>query len=78
MDSGAACHMKSEILDFIPVSLVETDKYIEVVDGNFDASKQTGEVKIKFMVTMGQPSLLRDITYYFIQTYMIIYYILLS
>ena len=29
-DSGATCHMTPDILDFIPRSLLETDKYIEV------------------------------------------------
>ena len=42
IDSGETCHMTPEILDFIPVSLVETDKYIEIEDGNFVAAKQTG------------------------------------
>ena len=32
---------------FIPSSLEYTDKYIEVVDGNFVTSKQKGQVQIK-------------------------------
>ena len=32
LDSGAIFHMTQEISDFIPGLLVETDKYIEVVD----------------------------------------------
>ena len=41
LDSGVTCHMTLEISYFIPVSLVETDKYIEVADGNFITAKQT-------------------------------------
>ena len=44
LDLGATCHMTSEISDFIPGSLVEEDKYIEVADGNLVTAKQTGEV----------------------------------
>ena len=40
--SGATCHMTPDISDFIPGSLVETDKYIEVVDEHFVIAKQTG------------------------------------
>ena len=46
-NSGAIYHMTPEISDFIPGSLVETEKYIEVADGNFVTEKQTGEVHIK-------------------------------
>ena len=35
LDSGATCHTTPEISDFIPGSLVETNKYVEVLDGNF-------------------------------------------
>ena len=35
LDSGATCHVTPEISDFIPGSLVETDKYIEAADGHF-------------------------------------------
>ena len=34
LDSGATCHMTPEVTDFIPGSLEDTDKYIEVADGN--------------------------------------------
>ena len=30
LDSGATCHMASEISYFIPGSLEDTDKYVEV------------------------------------------------
>ena len=39
--SSATCHMTPEISDFITGSLVETYKYIEVVDDHFVTSKQT-------------------------------------
>ena len=42
LDSGATCHMIPEISDFIPGSLEETDEYIQVSDGHFVTSKQTG------------------------------------
>ena len=44
LDSVATCHMTSEIIDFIPGSLVETYKYIEVADWHFVTDKQTREV----------------------------------
>ena len=47
LDSDDTCHMKPEISDFISGSLVETDNYIEVADGNFVTVKQKGEIKIK-------------------------------
>ena len=34
LDSGAMCHMTPDISDFVPGSLVEMDKYIEVADGH--------------------------------------------
>ena len=42
LDSGATCHMTPDISDYIPGSLVETDKLIEVAYGNFVTAKQTG------------------------------------
>ena len=39
IDSGVTCHMKPEILDFKPGSLVETDRCIEVAYGNFSKQK---------------------------------------
>ena len=30
LDSGETCHITPDILDFIPRSMVETDKYIKV------------------------------------------------
>ena len=34
LDSGATCHMTPEVTDFIPGSLEDTDKFIEVADGH--------------------------------------------
>ena len=38
--SGATCHMIPQVSDFIPGLLEETDKYIEVADGNYITVKQ--------------------------------------
>ena len=32
LDSGATCHMTPEVMDFIPGSLEDADKFIEVAD----------------------------------------------
>ena len=34
LDSGATCHMTPEVTDFIPGSLEDRDKFIEVADGH--------------------------------------------
>ena len=47
LESSLTCHMTPDISDFIPGSLVETYKYIEVTYGHFITSKQTGELQIK-------------------------------
>ena len=39
--------MTAEVLDFIPGTLEDTDKYIEVADGHYVTTKQKGQVKIK-------------------------------
>ena len=44
LDSGATCHLKPEVSDFIPESLEDTDKYIEVADGHHVTEKQKGQV----------------------------------
>ena len=46
LDSGATCHMTPQISGFIPGSLVETDKYIEVADGHFVTAKKTGKFQM--------------------------------
>ena len=40
LDSGATCHMTPEVADFIPGSLEDTDKLIEVVDGHHVTTKK--------------------------------------
>ena len=40
---GARCHMTPEVSDLIPESLEDTDKYIEVADGNNVTAKQKGQ-----------------------------------
>ena len=55
LGSGVTCHIKPEISDFIPGSLVDTDKYIKVADGKFVTAKQTGEVQIKMRGDNGKP-----------------------
>ena len=42
LDSSEKCHTTPEISYFIPIFLVETDKYIEVAYENFVTEKQTG------------------------------------
>ena len=54
LDSGETCHMTPEIQYFIPGLLVETDKYIEVADGNFVTALKTGEVEDGDFVTANQ------------------------
>ena len=39
--------MKPEVSDFIPTSLEDTDKYIEVADGHNVTAKKKGQVRIK-------------------------------
>ena len=45
-DTAVTCHMTPEISDFIPGSLVETDRYIKVVYGHFVTAKQIEAVQI--------------------------------
>ena len=40
------CHMTPQVSDFIPVSLEDTEKYIEVADGHHVTAKQKGQVII--------------------------------
>ena len=47
LDSGATCHMTPEVTDFIPGSLEDTDKLIEVADGHHVTAKQKGSVRIQ-------------------------------
>ena len=47
--------MTPEVSDFIPGSLEDTDKYIEVADGNHVTEKQKGQVRIKMCDNNGDP-----------------------
>ena len=54
LDSGATCHMTPEVTDFIPGSLEDTDKFIEVADGHHIAAKQKGSVRIQMFDDNGK------------------------
>ena len=77
LESVTTCHMTPEISGFIPGSLVETDKYIEVSDGNFVLAKQIVEVQMKKMIVTANPLFIRYITYSLHQTFGIGYFTLL-
>ena len=47
LDLVATCHMTPEVSDFIPGSLEDTDKYIEVADKHHVTEKQKGQVRIQ-------------------------------
>ena len=47
LDSGGTCHMTPEVTEFIPGSLEDTDKFIEVADGHHVTAKQKGSVCIQ-------------------------------
>ena len=38
--SGATCHMKTQVQDFISGSLEDMDKYIEIADGHHVTAKR--------------------------------------
>ena len=52
LDSGDTCHMKPEVSDFIPGSLEDVDKNIEVADGHQITTKKNGQKKIKCATIM--------------------------
>ena len=54
LDSGATCHMTPEVTDFIPGSLEDADKYIEVADGHHVTAKQKGSVRIQMFDDKGE------------------------
>ena len=54
LDSGATCHMTPEVTDFIPGSLEDTDKFIEVADGHHVTAKQKGLVRIQMFDDNGE------------------------
>ena len=44
LDSGSTCHMTPEVTDFIPGSLEDTDKFVEVADGHHVTAGKKGSV----------------------------------
>ena len=54
LESGATCHMTPEVTDFIPGSLEDTDKFIEVADGHHVTVKQKGSVRIQMFDDNGK------------------------
>ena len=57
LDSGATCHMIPQVQDFIPGSLEDTDKHIEVTDGHHVTANQKVQVQIKMCNDNGYPSI---------------------
>ena len=55
LDYGATCHMTPEGSDFIPCSLEDTDKHIEVADVHHVIAKQKFQVQIKMCDDHGDP-----------------------
>ena len=45
--SGATCNIPSQVSYFIPCLLEDTNKYIEVADGQHATANQKGHVQIK-------------------------------
>ena len=54
LDSGATFHMTPEVTDFIPGSLEDTDKFIEVADRHHVTAKQKGSVRIQMVDNNGE------------------------
>ena len=55
LDSGATCHMTPQVSDFIPGSLEDTDKYIEVAEEHHVTAKEKGQVRINICDNHGNP-----------------------
>ena len=55
LDSIATYHMTPQVLYFIPGSLEDTDKCIEVADGNYVTAKPKGEIQIIMCIDNGDP-----------------------
>ena len=54
LESGETCHMTPEVTDFIPGSLEDTDKFIEVANGHHVTAKQKGSVRIQMFDDNGE------------------------
>ena len=50
-DLGTTCHMTPEVQDFIPGTLEDIDKYIEVADRHHVTAKQKGSARIQMCTT---------------------------
>ena len=69
LDLVATCHMTPEVSDFIPVSLKDKYKYIEVADGHHVTERKKGQVRIQicnnnrksFIATLYNVLLARDL-----------------
>ena len=55
LDSVATCHTKLDVSDFIPGSLEDTNKHIEVTNGHNVTAKQKGPVRIEMCDDHGDP-----------------------
>ena len=64
LDSGATCHMKPENSNFIPDSLEDTDKHIEVADGHHVTAKKKRKDQIKMCKDNGKYLSLHYTTYF--------------
>ena len=72
--SGAMCHMTPQISDFIPGLLEDTDKDIEVADGNYVMEDQKGQVQNTFVAITEILSSQHCTTYFWRQIYTIGYF----
>ena len=68
LDSGATCHMTTEVSGFIPGPLEDTYKHIEVVDRHHITENKQLQVRIKMCDDNG------DTTYFWHQIYVIGYF----
>ena len=52
VDLGETCHIKQQVPHFIPRSLEDKDKYIEIADGNHVTTKQEVQLRTKCATIM--------------------------
>ena len=77
LDSGATCHMTPEAAEFIPGSLEDTDKFIEVADGHHVTAKKKVQYVYNSSTTMERLLSRPYITYYWHRTCVTDYFPLL-
>ena len=63
LDSGATCHMTPEVTEFIPGSLEDTDKFIEVADRHHVTEKKKYQYEYKCAMIMKRNPSQSYITY---------------